>query len=151
MGAMVSLFLVFSVSLNFFEGPGTVSAYYRYNLLNERIVEMKKLLMLSALAMGVGMPVAMAEGGPNGKGPGGRGAYMLQKLFQHHDADKDGVITKAEFLEVAEKRFAEMDADSDGKITKEEAKAHGQEMKEKFEKRREERRDRSSPPPAEEE
>ncbi len=39
------------------------------------------------------------------------------------DADRDGMVTRAEALADADRRFAEMDADKDGKVTREERRA----------------------------
>ena len=90
---------------------------------------MKKLLMLSALAMVAAMPVAMAEGFGGGheggkglRGSGGKGQQMLVMMFKRHDMNNDGIITKGEFLTVAEKRFVQVDADNNGEVTREEAK-----------------------------
>lgn len=44
------------------------------------------------------------------------------KMFEATDTDKDGKISKAEALAVAEKHFDRMDKDSDGYLTKEELK-----------------------------
>ncbi|MCK5384824.1 MAG: hypothetical protein KAJ29_04555 [Alphaproteobacteria bacterium] len=100
---------------------------------------MKRFLMLTALAMVAAAPVVMAEGYGDGRGSGGhggRGVQMLKMLFRHHDVDKDGVITKYEFLKVSKERFERMDADSDGKVTGEEAKEHAKKMKKRFMERR---------------
>jgi len=99
---------------------------------------MKKLLMITALAMVASAPV-MAEG--YGKGPGRHRnpERKLEMMFKRHDTNKDGVIAKDEFLKGAEERFEKIDLDSDGKVTKEEAKKHAEEMREKFKKMREER------------
>jgi len=106
---------------------------------------MKKLLMMSALAMIVSAPV-MAEGGPDGgeRGQGGRGKHKIEQIFKHHDVDNDGVITKKEFRQTAEERFEKIDVNSDGEITKEEVKEHAEEMREKFGRMRERREERRS-------
>jgi hypothetical protein len=108
---------------------------------------MKKLLMLTALAMVASAPV-MAERGPNGdrdgRGPGDGGKRMGEMMFKQHDTNNDGVITKEEFMKTVEARFDKMDADSDGKVTKEEVKKHGDEMKKKFEEMREKREESKS-------
>ncbi|MFP4097620.1 MAG: hypothetical protein ACLFP8_05905 [Alphaproteobacteria bacterium] len=103
---------------------------------------MKKMLMLSALAMVASVPVAMAEdeGSYGRKGPRGeRGQYMGSLIFKHHDLNEDGVVTKDEFLESAEERFDKMDVDGDGEVTKDEAKEHRAGIKEKMQERRKER------------
>lgn len=45
------------------------------------------------------------------------------KHFAEMDADGNGTISQAEFLERAKKRFAKIDADGNGELTKEELKA----------------------------
>ena len=98
---------------------------------------MKKLLMMSALAMVVSAPV-MAEGGPDGegRGHGRRGGKNLEMMFKHHDVDKDGVITKKEFMQTAEDRFEKIDINSDGEIIKDEITEHAKGMRKKFEEKR---------------
>ncbi|MEG3180704.1 EF-hand domain-containing protein [Sphingomonas sp. LT1P40] len=51
-----------------------------------------------------------------GRGPGGGGMMMA-------DADKDGVITRAEFDAQSAQRFAKLDANADGRLTAEELRA----------------------------
>ena len=82
---------------------------------------MKKLLMLSALALVIGLPTAAEAGGKKG-----------HKMFEKHDLNGDGVVTKSEFLEGAEKMFSKMDLDGNGEITKEEAEEARAKMKEKW-------------------
>jgi Ca2+-binding EF-hand superfamily protein len=83
---------------------------------------MKKILLSTIAVLALSAPAAMAEHGGDHKG--GR---MLEKL----DADKDGSISKAEFMTEAEQRFAEIDKDSSGSITKEEVEAKAAEWKAK--------------------
>ena len=105
---------------------------------------MKKLLFLSAAILALGATPVLADdhGGPKGKG----------KMFEKHDVDGDGTISKEEFLNHAEERFSNIDTDGDGVVSKEEAKAghekkraeikeRMQERKEKREERREERQE----------
>lgn len=56
----------------------------------------------------------------------------MNKLFNEADTNRDGVVTKAEFLAQAEQQFAKGDANHDGKITREEAQAQQQQMLNKF-------------------
>jgi len=86
------------------------------------------ILSLSAFAIGFAMP-AFAEG----KGKGG--------MFEKHDTDGDGVISKSEFLSHAEARFSSMDVNGDGSVSKDEAKSKHKEMREKMKERVQERRD----------
>ncbi len=84
-----------------------------------------KLLTLGVVAGGLlFVPVAYADhhGGKN------RG----EKMFEKHDTNGDGVISKEEFMAHAEERFGKMDKDGDGKVTKEEAREVREEMKKKW-------------------
>ncbi len=87
---------------------------------------MKKLTILTALAVMVSIPFALA--GEGGKGHGKHG----EKMFERHDTNGDGVISKDEFMDSAEERFKKMDADGNGEISKDEAKAHHKTMKDKW-------------------
>lgn len=97
---------------------------------------MKKLLMLSAVLLTASAVPAFADshGGKHHKG----------KMFEKHDTNGDGVISKDEFLGHAQERFSKMDADGNGEVSKEEAKAAHEKMREKFQERREERKERQS-------
>lgn len=98
---------------------------------------MKKLMMLTAALLALQALPALAqedappppakEGGPMGKHHGEPG-----KFFEKMDADKDGSVTEAEFLDRHKKKFAEIDADKNGKVTKEELEARHAEMKKKY-------------------
>ncbi len=88
---------------------------------------MRKLLMLSALAFVFTVPVAQANQGGGNKGG---------KMFERHDINGDGVITKSEFLESAEKMFAKLDLDGNGEVTKEEAVKARAKMRSKFQERK---------------
>ena len=96
---------------------------------------MRKLviLSLSAFAIGFAMP-AFADSHSGGKGG----------MFEKHDTNGDGVISKSEFLSHAEERFATMDADGDGSVSKDEAKSKHKEMREKMKERVQERRNTTS-------
>ncbi len=77
----------------------------------------------------VSAPVVFADGHGD-KGKGG-------KMFEKHDTNGDGVISKSEFLAHAEERFAKMDVDGNGEISKEEAKAHRKDKMKKWKERKE--------------
>lgn len=62
------------------------------------------------------------------------------------DADKDGAVTKAEFIAAALSRFDAMDANHDGKVTKEERQAARRQMRD--ERRGPPEGDGPPPPPA---
>lgn len=94
---------------------------------------MKKFMAMSALALLMMSPAAFA-GSKDGehKPHHERGEKMLEKMFEKGDLDKDGAISKEEFMTGAEERFAKMDLDGDGKVTKEEAKEGHEKMREKW-------------------
>ncbi len=58
---------------------------------------------------------AMAEGRGGRMQP--RGGNPGDRLIQRFDANRDGKVTREEFLESVKKRFAEVDLNNDGKIT----------------------------------
>ncbi len=87
---------------------------------------MKKKIILGAMIAAIpfafaGMAMADHHGGKK-----------MDRMFEKHDTDQDGVISKEEFLAHAEKRFIDMDEDGNNEISKEEAKAHKEKMKEKW-------------------
>jgi len=53
---------------------------------------------------------------------------MIEKI----DANKDGVISEAEFIANAKEHFNSMDLNNDGRITPEESEASFKKMQEKF-------------------
>lgn len=79
---------------------------------------------------------AMAEGRERGDGDMHRGHGRRHMGMRGHgmgrmaDADKDGIITKAEFTAAAAQRFAHLDADKDGKVTPAERQAMREKMRE---------------------
>lgn len=107
---------------------------------------MKKLMAFTAVAVAMSMSPALAEPPEGGAGPHGGG------MFEKHDTNGDGVISKDEFLAQAEERFKQMDTNGDGKITKEEGQAAHEGMREKMKERRHERMEKrgdmpDAPPP----
>lgn len=70
--------------------------------------------------------------GQHGRGFAGRGG-----MVRLADADKDGVITKAEFEGAALQRFDRLDANHDGTVTREEAKAARDNMRQQWQSRHE--------------
>ena len=64
----------------------------------------------------------------------GRGGSM--GMMRMADADKDGVITKAEFQTAALQRFDRLDANHDGTVTSDEAKAARDNMRQQWQARR---------------
>lgn len=91
---------------------------------------MKKLLALGACALAFSATPALAETGDH-KG----------KMFEKHDTNGDGVISKEEFLSHAEEKFGKMDADGNGEITKAEGEAAKEKWREKMKKHKEKRKE----------
>lgn len=60
-------------------------------------------------------------------GRGGKGGHMMMRMA---DADKDGTVTRAEFVSASLKRFDMTDANKDGSVSPEERKAAMQKMHE---------------------
>jgi Ca2+-binding EF-hand superfamily protein len=80
-------------------------------------MNIKRLALLSCVALGVAAP-AFAEGA------GGAGGG----LFKTADTNKDGVVDQAEFQASRDKWFADLDTNKDGFITTDELKAFGDKM-----------------------
>ena len=96
---------------------------------------MRKALLCGTLAViltGGAIPVVAA----------GKDTDYSDKIFEATDANSDGAISKAEFLEQSEKRFAKMDADGNEEITREEIKSRQDGVREKLERFREKRKQR---------
>lgn len=86
----------------------------------------KKLILMSALLVAFGSGHALADH------HGGKKAAMFEK----HDTNGDGTISKDEFLNHAQERFSTIDADGSGDVSKEEAKAHHKAKREKWKEKR---------------
>lgn len=81
---------------------------------------MKKVTTAAILsAVLFASPVLAEEGVVKHEGGKHHGKHMEQ-----FDTDKDGKISKAEHMAMANDRFAKMDTNGDGFVTKEEGKAH---------------------------
>ena len=66
---------------------------------------------------------------------GGGGKVEPDQMFiQQADTNKDGKVSQQEFLAPAVKQFQYMDKNGDGYITIDEARAFGQEMRERMQK-----------------
>ncbi len=100
---------------------------------------MKKLLALGACAFAFSVTPALADHHEGGDHKG--------KMFEKHDTNGDGVISKDEFLthaaEKAEERFAKMDADGNGEVSKEEAAAAKEKWREKMKEYKEKRKEKA--------
>ncbi|MCW5773695.1 MAG: EF-hand domain-containing protein [Rhodospirillaceae bacterium] len=88
------------------------------------------LLAGTAIAFGMGA-VALAQTGPTTKGPNPAERFRAQFL-ERLDTDKDGKVTKAEFLASYTARFKAADKDGDGFLTKEEFAAYGDQRRGEF-------------------
>ena len=93
---------------------------------------MKKILMLTAAGLILQATPVLAEDHEGGHHKGDHKA----KMFEKQDANGDGMISEAEFLDNAKKHFAEMDANGDGNVTKEEGKAAFEAKREKMKEKR---------------
>ena len=95
---------------------------------------MKKIFLTSAAILAISVAPAMAEGHSEGD-HGSKGG-----VFNKHDTNGDGVISKDEFLNHAEERFGNIDTDGDGTVSKEEAKAGHEKKRAEIKERSEDRR-----------
>ena len=80
-------------------------------------------LALAATVLGGGAAIAQDAPPPPGHGPHGG-------LFLHADANKDGVVTRAELLASIDARYGKADTTHDGKITADERQAAHKAMRE---------------------
>ena len=96
----------------------------------------KQVLGLVACALALTAAPAFAEDG-SGEGHGRKGG-----MFEKHDTNGDGTVSKSEFLSHAEERFSKIDSDGSGDISKEEAKSARKEMHGKMKERKAERKER---------
>ncbi len=103
---------------------------------------MKKIIMLTAVAMVLAAPAAFAEDSSDKAGHHGGSGHHKGKMFKKADKDGDGAISRDEFNAMHEDRFNRMDANGDGKITEDEAKASRDKIQEKMKEHREKRQDR---------
>jgi len=116
---------------------------------------------LSLAVIGFAYP-AFAEGGApeKPKYEHEKGGKHKGKMLEKLDTNKDGVISKGEFISAMEDKFAGMDKDGSGDITAAEMEAHHKEkraemkkmrekMKEKYGDKRPNHDDDMPPPPAE--
>ena len=114
--------------------------YYTFNFRDEKDNSMKKVMILSAAILAISVFPAMAESDVEG------GKHAKGAMFEKHDTNGDGTISKDEFLSHAEERFSNIDTDGDGSVSKEEAKAGHEkkraEMKERMKERKEKREER---------
>ena len=91
---------------------------------------MTRLLMLAGAGI-AGVTIAFAAYAQSGPGHPGGGHMMM---MMHHgmeamDANKDGVITRDEFLSHPSQMFDHLDANHDGRLTKEELAAAHEQMR----------------------
>ena len=82
---------------------------------------MNKITLLTLIAMSSPL---LAQQAPQGAPPSMSDAFMQQL-----DADKDGKVTKAEFLKPYDAQFAHIDKNQDGSIDKAEIDAFSEAMR----------------------
>tara|TARA_B100001989_G_C24550561_1_gene474265 strand:+ start:2288 stop:2608 length:321 start_codon:yes stop_codon:yes gene_type:complete len=103
---------------------------------------MKKLLFTTLAICALASTPALADHHEGGKMKEKMG-MKHDKMFDKHDSNADGVVTKEEFMAHVEEKFNKMDADGNGEITKDESreyyKAKHEEWKEKKGKMKEEK------------
>ncbi|MEX2521043.1 MAG: calcium-binding protein [Paracoccaceae bacterium] len=104
---------------------------------------MKKTTFAISSALALFAVGAVAGSGVKGDGHGDRAAHhakMVDRMFDHMDANGDGAIDADERAAAQAARFAASDADGDGKVTeaemKEAAQRHAAERAEKMASRR---------------
>ena len=99
---------------------GLAKRFDKLDVDHDGVVSREELDEAEIKAAGDRMQKRMARrGGGEGKGGAGKGADRLQRS----DADKDGKITRDEFLAKGAPWFERADADKDGKVTKDEIAA----------------------------
>jgi len=74
----------------------------------------------------------LAQDPPPAQDPG-------QAFVEHFDTNKDGRVSKAEFLKPAEAQFAEMDRNGDGFVSLDEARAAAEARRRQIEQMRQQR------------
>ena len=89
---------------------------------------MKKLIIPSLLAL---LPVLA-----NAQPPAGRPSSMSEAFMMQLDANRDGKVSKAEFLANEENQFDKMDSNKDGDIDRTEIEAMEKRMREQMQKMR---------------
>ncbi len=87
-------------------------------------------IMIAALATA---PAVAQQGHGQQPDPG-------HAFVQNFDSDKDGKVSKAEFLQPAEAQFDHMDRNGDGFISLDEARAAAEERRRQMEQMRQQRR-----------
>lgn len=86
---------------------------------------MKKIMFFSLLALVLAANPVSAQDRPAGAMP----------MFEKNDTNKDGVISKEEYMKSQEEHFAKLDKNGDGSISKDEMNA----VKKKWAEKRKER------------
>lgn len=92
---------------------------------------MKKLLLLSVLAISTMAPAAHAQDAAAPQAPMAAGKGWEAK-FKKEDANGDGLISREEYMKVAEKKFGKIDKNGDGNLSKEEVQQNQADKKAKW-------------------
>lgn len=100
---------------------------------------MKKLFMLSSVALAFSISPALADHHEGGEKDG---HHKHGAMFEKMDANSDGVVSKDEFVQAHEEKFNKMDADGNGEVSKEEAEAKRAEWRKKMEEKRAEHKEK---------
>ncbi len=104
---------------------------------------MKKIFLLSAIALAVSTAPALAEHHEKD------GQHGKDRIFIKMDTDGNGIVEKEEFMDHTEERFNDMDLNNDGEITKDEAEQAHEKMREKVKEMRAKMKDRKNAVPDE--
>ncbi len=88
---------------------------------------MKRIYLATALIVSVAAPSLVYAAMDHKEA----GHPRIEKMFERHDENKDGKVTKEEMSQKGEKLFELLDLDKDGAITLKEAREGHQKMREK--------------------
>ncbi len=88
---------------------------------------MKRIFVVSAVVAAIAIPSAVFAAKHSDKW----GDDWIQHMFEKHDANKDGNLTKSELPDRMQRHFDKVDKDGNGSLTKEEVTLAHQERKEK--------------------
>ena len=93
---------------------------------------MKKSLLITALLLLPAISLAQNPQPPSPHPPGSMADAFMMQL----DTNKDGKVSKAEFIAPHERRFAQMDKNGDGSVNRAEIEALEKAMRERMQQMR---------------